>query len=230
MQPRKRLGQLLTELGVVDELQIQSALGHQKQWGGKLGTILVQKGFCREEDVVRVLAQHLALPVVRLAGVKIDPRAVKLVSRQVAEKLHVFAFEVSGAGRSEVVTVAMSDPTDLSSVDQLAFHTGKRIKPVLCGDSEIVAAFQQNYGGEPTPAGQQQPPGQPAQQTGRTGPGGRPAPPPGPPPGAARPPTAPAPGQPATVPGVFAPASAAVRPVPPAVPPRASAPAGVGAA
>ena len=181
MQPRKRLGQLLTELGVVDELQIQSALGHQKQWGGKLGTILVQKGFCREEDVVRVLAQHLALPVVRLADVKVDPRAVKLVSRQVAEKLHVFAFEVSGAGRSEVVTVAMSDPTDLSSVDQLAFHTGKRIKPVLCGDSEIVLAFQQNYGGEPTPAGQQ-PPGQPAQQTGRTGPGGRPLPPLGPPP------------------------------------------------
>jgi hypothetical protein len=249
MQPRKRLGQLLTELGVVDELQIQSALGHQKQWGGKLGTILVQKGFCREEDVVRVLAQHLALPVVRLADVKVDPRAVKLVSRQVAEKLHVFAFEVSGAGRSEVVTVAMSDPTDLSSVDQLAFHTGKRIKPVLCGDSEIVLAFQQNYGGEPTPAGQQAP-GQPAQQTGRTGPGGRPLPPLGPPPvmqplrppvgqpatppARGQPATAPAPGQPAlqqaTVPGAFAPASAAVRPVPPVAAPRASAPAGVGAA
>ena len=37
MPPRKRLGQLLTELGVIDEHQLQSALGHQKQWGGKLG-------------------------------------------------------------------------------------------------------------------------------------------------------------------------------------------------
>src|SRR5258708_29596104 len=182
MPPRKRLGQLLTDVGVVDELQVQSALGHQKQWGGKLGTILVQKGFCREADVVRVLAQHLSLPVVRLAEAKVDPRAVKLVSRQVAEKLHVFAYELSGAGRSEVVTVAMSDPTDLSSVDQLAFHTGKRTKPVLCGDSEIVAAVQQNYGGDETPAGQPPSPGQPAQQTARTGPGGRPLPPPGPPP------------------------------------------------
>ena len=39
MPPRKRLGQLLTELKVIDEAQLQSALGHQKQWGGKIGAI-----------------------------------------------------------------------------------------------------------------------------------------------------------------------------------------------
>jgi len=45
------------------------------------------------------------------------------------------------------VTIAMSDPTDLSAVDQLAFHTGKRIKPMLAGDTEIVAAIHVHYGG-----------------------------------------------------------------------------------
>src|SRR5438128_9346744 len=147
MPPRKRLGQLLTELKIIDEHQLQSALGHQKQWGGKLGTILVQKGFCKEDQVVTALSQHLAMPAVRLANVKIDPRAVKTVSKTVAEKLHVFAYEVTGSGRSEVITIAMSDPTDLSAVDQLAFHTGKRIKPMLAGDSEVVAAIQRYYGG-----------------------------------------------------------------------------------
>src|SRR5438105_736930 len=145
MPPRKRLGQLLTELKVIDEHQLQSALGHQKQWGGKLGAILVQKGFCREDQMVSALSQHLAMPAVRLSEVKIDPRAVKTVSRSVAERLHVFAYEVTGSGRSEVITIAMSDPTDLSAVDQLAFHTGKRIKPMLAGDSEVVAAIQQYY-------------------------------------------------------------------------------------
>src|SRR5256886_10800255 len=146
MPPRKRLGQLLTELKVIDEHQLQSALGHQKQWGGKLGAILVQKGFCREEQRVWALGRHLAMPAVRLSEVKIDPRAVKTVSRSVAERLHVFAYEVTGSGRSEVVAIAMSDPTDLSAVDQLAFHTGKRIKPMLAGDSEIISAIQQHYG------------------------------------------------------------------------------------
>ena len=160
MPPRKRLGQLLTELKVIDEHQLQSALGHQKQWGGKLGTILVQKGFCREDQMISALSQHLGMPAVRLSEVKIDPRAVKTVSKSVAERLHVFAYEVTGAGRSEVITIAMSDPTDLSAVDQLAFHTGKRIKPMLAGDSEVIAAIQQHYtsetpaqGVQPVPAG-----------------------------------------------------------------------------
>jgi hypothetical protein len=156
MPPRKRLGQLLTEMKIVDEHQLQSALGHQKQWGGKLGAILVQKGFCREDQVVAALSEHLAMPAVRLAEVKVDARAVKMVSKSVAERLHVFAYEVSGSGRSEVITIAMSDPTDLSAVDQLAFHTGKRIKPVLAGDSEVLAFIQQYYAPEkpaqPAPA------------------------------------------------------------------------------
>src|SRR3954471_17606229 len=151
MPPRKRLGQLLTELGVIDEHQLQSALGHQKQWGGKLGGILVQKGFCKEEDVVSALSRHLGMPRVKLNEQKVDQRAIKFVSRAIAEKLHVFAYEVSGAGRSEVVTIAMSDPTDLSAVDQLAFHTGKRIKPMLAGDSEIVSAIVEHYGPDEKP-------------------------------------------------------------------------------
>src|SRR5947209_16093015 len=92
-------------------------------------------------------------------------RPVKCVSKQVAEKLHVFPYALTGSGRSEVVTIAMSDPTDLSAVDQLAFHTGKRIKPMLAGDGDVVAAIQAHYGGgeekkeptdkvpRPTPAG-----------------------------------------------------------------------------
>ena len=152
MPPRKRLGQLLTELGVVDEHQLQSALGHQKQWGGKLGAVLVQKGFCKESEVVIALSKHLGMPAVKLAEATIDPRAVKFVSKQIAEKLHVFPYEISGTGRSEVVTIAMSDPTDLSAVDQLAFHTGKRIKPMLAGDSEIVNAIQEHYADEKKPA------------------------------------------------------------------------------
>ena len=164
MPPRKRLGQLLTELGVVDEHQLQSALGHQKQWGGKLGAVLVQKGFCKEADVVVALSKHLNMPAVKLAEAKIDERAVKFVSKQIAEKLHVFPYEISGTGRSEVVTIAMSDPTDLSAVDQLAFHTGKRIKPMLAGDSEIVQAIQDHYAEEKKPAAPvaAPPPGRPA--------------------------------------------------------------------
>src|SRR5712664_3660183 len=173
MPPRKRLGQLLTELKVIDEHQLQSALGHQKQWGGKLGVILVQKGFCREDQMVSALSQHLGMPAVRLSDVKVDPRAAKTVSKSVAERLHVFAYEVTGSGRSEVIIIAMSDPTDLSAVDQPVNHTSKRIKPMLAGDSEVIAAIQQHYASEkPGDDAQQLPAGsRPFMDGARQGPG-----------------------------------------------------------
>src|SRR5205814_1550652 len=65
MPPRKRLGQLLTELKVIDEAQLQSALGHQKQWGGKIGAILVEKGFCSEDQLVGAVGPRL--PPLRVA-------------------------------------------------------------------------------------------------------------------------------------------------------------------
>src|SRR3954465_566430 len=140
MPARKRLGQLLVDLKIIDEHQLQSALGHQKQWGGKLGGILVQKGFCSEDDMVSALTKHLGIPRVKLGELKVDPRALQGVRKPIAEKLHVLPYELSGSGRSEVVTIAMSDPTDLSAVDQLAFHTGKRVKPMPPRASEVAAA------------------------------------------------------------------------------------------
>src|SRR5438270_4620078 len=170
MPPRKRLGQLLTELGVIDEHQLQSALGSQKQWGGKFDSVLVQKGICKEPDFVSARSKHLGMPQVKLVDAKIDPRAVKFVSKQIAEKLHVFPYELSGSGRGEVVTVAMSDPTDLSAVDQLAFHTGKRIKPMLAGDTEIVQAIQTHYADEKKPAAPAPAAAQPRPVTGQMAP------------------------------------------------------------
>ncbi len=38
---KKRLGELLIEAGVIDETQLKAALGHQRQWGVRLGQSLV---------------------------------------------------------------------------------------------------------------------------------------------------------------------------------------------
>ena len=55
MTERKRLGEMLVEAGMIDNMQLQSALGHQKQWGGKLGDILLEMDFISEH----VLADFL---------------------------------------------------------------------------------------------------------------------------------------------------------------------------
>ncbi len=41
MTPKKRLGELLIDAGVIDATQLQAALGFQRQWGVRLGQALV---------------------------------------------------------------------------------------------------------------------------------------------------------------------------------------------
>ena len=44
MPQRVPIGELLLKLGRIDPMQLQSALAHQRQWGGRLGRALVGPG------------------------------------------------------------------------------------------------------------------------------------------------------------------------------------------
>jgi hypothetical protein len=53
--PKELLGQVLLHYGKISEDQLQTAMGIQRQWGGKLGLILSKRGFVSEADILEVL-------------------------------------------------------------------------------------------------------------------------------------------------------------------------------
>jgi Domain of unknown function (DUF4388) len=53
--PKEYLGQVLIHYGKVDEAQLKIAMGIQRNSGGRLGEILVAKGFLSEPDVLAIL-------------------------------------------------------------------------------------------------------------------------------------------------------------------------------
>jgi len=53
--PREYLGQVLLHYGKVDDNQLQEAREIQRTTGGKLGEVLVQKGFMTEDEVLDIL-------------------------------------------------------------------------------------------------------------------------------------------------------------------------------
>ena len=143
--PRKRLGELLVEAGAIDAMQLQAALGYQRQWGGKLGTVLVERRFLSEAKLVATLSKQLAVPVVRIADRQIDARALAALPAHLASQLHVFPLEIKGPEKAETLVVAMSDPTDLAAVDQVQFATRKRVQAVLAGDRDVSSAIRRHY-------------------------------------------------------------------------------------
>lgn len=141
MQVKKRLGEMLVEAGVIDATQLQSALGHQRKWGGKLGQALVDLKLATEAQIVAALSRKFGYPVVNVAALAPSPAleaALKLVPRELALR-QTFLPVAADTG---TITVAMADPSNVTVVDELAFRTGRRVKVGLAGDREIAGAVR----------------------------------------------------------------------------------------
>lgn len=146
---RKKLGDLLVESGVLDKLQLSAALGFQKQWGGRLGRICVEMKFTDEKTITDTVARQLGIPVVELVGRTLSSEVLAAVPQDLCERFQLLPFGLIPADRGmETVQVAMSDPTDLQVIDELAFLTGKRIEIAAATDTDVDLAIRHHFYGE----------------------------------------------------------------------------------
>ena len=144
MAEAKKLGDMIKEAGLIDDFQLETALSHQRSWGGKLGAILIELAFVKEDDVSRLLAQKLRLPHVNLFEPEISPEVIKLIKPETAKKYRVVPVKKEGKD----LTLAMMDPLDIEAMDAIRFATGLAVKPSLALDSEIRDAIRKYYDGE----------------------------------------------------------------------------------
>lgn len=134
------------DAGLLTETQLRSALAEQRKWGGRLGLTLVQMGFVDESSMVHALSRQLAIPTVDLEGFTPSPVALQALRVEIAERYTVFPTAADPANKT--LTVATSDPTNVESFQELAFHTGQRIQVVVAAASGIERAIRRHYHGE----------------------------------------------------------------------------------
>jgi type II secretory ATPase GspE/PulE/Tfp pilus assembly ATPase PilB-like protein len=130
---------------LIDDFQLEAALSHQRNWGGKLGSIIVELEFAREEDIARVISEKMGVPYVNLFEPELSPEVVKLLKADMAKKFGV----VPVRKEANALVLAMSDPMDFETMDNVRFITGLTIKPVLAMGAEIKDAIRKYYDGEP---------------------------------------------------------------------------------
>ena len=145
---KKRLGEILIERGLVDADQLNSALAHQRQWGMRLGTALVARGFVAEGMLTRVLSESLGFPMVDLSRVVIDPKALQLVSRRVCEQHDVLPLGLKDQNGRKLLFLAMADPLNATVIDEIAFTTGVIVKPAIAQISSLEQAIRRYYMGQ----------------------------------------------------------------------------------
>lgn len=138
---RLKLGDLMVRAGLIDEMQLQSALAHQKRWGGRLGDILVDRGFLDEEMLWRGLSKQLNVPLVTLADHQVDPGVLAILPLSLAAEHGVFPLQVT----DREIRIATSDPQALQAQDDIGFKTNRRVQIVLAPASQIEWAIERYY-------------------------------------------------------------------------------------
>ncbi|KFE68559.1 hypothetical protein [Hyalangium minutum] len=145
---KKRLGDILVARGVVDSLQLQSALAFQRQWGLPLGQVVVDQGFASSERVFAALEEQTGIASVDLDSLVLDPRLARLVPLKVAEARKVVPLRLEGARESTLV-VAIAAPASLDTLDVVKSVSGRgRVVPRLATDAAIRRAISRLYRGE----------------------------------------------------------------------------------
>jgi type IV pilus assembly protein PilB len=141
-----RLGEILVKEALITQDQLQKALEFQRSNGGKLGSCLTKMGFITDDDITGVLSRQYGVPSINLKYYEIDPTVIKLIPQDTATRYQVIPLSRVGS----VLTIAMTDPTNVFAMDDIKFMTGFNVEPVVASESAIGEAIVRFYGGAET--------------------------------------------------------------------------------
>ena len=129
-----RIGSLFVKEGIVTEEQLELALEEQERTGEKIGQIFVKLGYMTRKTLYEFLAVQLEMPHVDLETINISDDVVRNVSENIARRYTLLPLEIDGG----TMKVAMSDPMNIFSIDDMRLATGMDIVPVLGDEEQII--------------------------------------------------------------------------------------------
>jgi len=136
-----RLGEQLVGANLITAEQLESALKLQTKKGQRIGETLIELGMLAEDQLLPFIQQQLGLPAIRLREGLVDPRAVPLIPKEVAERLDSLAlFKVR-----DTLCVAMADPKDLQQIDEIERITRLHVRSAFAFRSNIQRMLRRCY-------------------------------------------------------------------------------------
>lgn len=139
---KKRLGDVLLEQTLITEEQLRECINIQRHTGSNLASVLVEKGYLDEEDLVVTLSEQLGIPHIRVAHYNIPQEVLDEVPETIARQYQMLPVSVTG----DVLTLAMSDPLNIMALDDLRMLTSYEIEPVVAVQSELIETIEKHYG------------------------------------------------------------------------------------
>jgi type IV pilus assembly protein PilB len=137
----KRIGEVLLERGVINQKQLEKALGHQKERGGLMGQVLIELGFVTEEEIALALTAQYGFPYLPLENYEIDEGLVGLIPEEIARRYCLIPVDRIG----NALTLAMADPSNVQAIEDVELRTKCVIQAFVSTPSDVLKAIGKYY-------------------------------------------------------------------------------------
>ncbi len=128
MRSKKRLGEMLVEAGLMTDEQLKQAVIDHKRNNMKLGQFLVREGIVGGSQIADLISRQLKIEKYHPDNYPIDMGLIDTLPLEMAQKYQC----VPLAKTSYLLTLAMTDPTDINALDAIEVYTNMEVEPVIC--------------------------------------------------------------------------------------------------
>src|SRR5436305_1104514 len=135
---------MLVDLGFVSAEQVAQARTEAQNAGVGVVDLMVANKLVRPADVTQAKAAHFGAEVVNLSEIKIADDVIAMIPRNIARKYRVVPVFKHG----DTLTIAISDPSDLDTLDSLGHLVHAEINHQVASESDIENALNKYYSGE----------------------------------------------------------------------------------
>jgi len=137
---RRLVGSILVARGYINEQALDGAIAVQQHTKERLLQILIDQGFINDDIKAQVLAEQWHIPFVGVMAEQIEAD-VLAVDQERAKRYGFVAFK-----REEgVVSIALSDPTNIELMDYLLATYGRETKFFVAPKNAIYDAIEKYY-------------------------------------------------------------------------------------
>ena len=134
-------GDMLVDAGMITLDQLVRAKEVAKRDNVTLSRVLDREGLILPGDLASLFAIHTGFPMAELRGETIDPSAIVILPEEIARKYTALPISMTATR----LTIALADPTDLQTIQDLAVRTGHAIDPVISTPKDIVEQIDLSY-------------------------------------------------------------------------------------
>jgi len=137
MMRHRPFGQVIKEITNLTDEDLERALQVQKGTREPLGQLMVKMGMISERDCARALGRQWGIPFVDIHQEEIDLEIVNLIPKHLINRYRALPI-----GRKDNrLIVAMSNPLDIFTIDQLRLVTGMEVDVVVTVEEDLNSAI-----------------------------------------------------------------------------------------